>query len=79
MESILKSKRQSLGLSKQDISNKTNLAVRSIQAYETAYTCPPAKDILKIARAYELTDEEIIEWLKYIEWKCYEDKSNKKE
>lgn len=69
MENPLKKKRIELGLKVEDISEKSGLSIKTIRAYESAYRNPSAKDMFIIAEIYKLTNEEIVEWLKYINYK----------
>lgn len=74
MDNPLKRKRRDMKLTIEDVAEASGLNARTIQCYESAYRNPPAKDILTVAKAYNLTEDEIIEWLKYIEYKSYKKK-----
>lgn len=69
MVNPLKKRRQEKGLRAEDMSNITGLSLQTIHCYETGIRMPPAKHILRLAGLYGLTDQDILDWLKFIEWK----------
>ena len=70
----LKKKRLALGKTQQQIADKLGVDVRNISKYELNKTCPNFADLLSVIRAYELTNEELYEYMAYAE----ELKNNKK-
>lgn len=69
---ILKDKRVSQGLTTKQIAKRLDVGVRTIQYYERNERIPRGNDILDVAEAYDLSIEEMLNWLE-------EMKNNKKE
>lgn len=68
MKDFLRDKRKELGLTLDQMAKKLNAKnIGTIYQYESGRRFPHATQLIKIARAYQITDEELIEWLKYIE------------
>ena len=65
----LKKKRVSLGLNQTQIADKLNTTVATVNRYEDDKRCPHLKVLMKIARAYQMTNEELIEYIEYCEEK----------
>lgn len=72
MKNPLKDKRIELGLSRKDMANKSGISVRMIESYENNSKSPTIKKLLKLAECYELTDGEIIEWMRFIGYNANE-------
>lgn len=60
---VLKDKRVSQGITVKQIAQRLDVGIRTIQYYERNEQMPKANHILDVARAYDLTTEEIIDWL----------------
>ena len=65
----LKKKRMALGLSQSQIADRLNIDTRNVSQYELYNRCPHLKVLMKIARAYQMTNEELIEYIEYCEEK----------
>ena len=65
----LKKKRMALGLSQSQIADRLNIDTRNVSQYELDKRCPHLKVLIKIARAYQMTNEELIEYIEYCEEK----------
>ena len=72
MNNPLKEKRQQLKLSREEIAKRLNTNIYNINEWECNRTSPKGYMLIDVAIAYEMTDSELIEYLKYL-------KSKKKE
>lgn len=72
MNNPLKEKRQQLKLSREEIAKRLNTNIYNINEWECNRTSPKGYMLIDVAIAYEMTDDELIEYLKYL-------KSKKKE
>ena len=72
MNNPLKEKRQQLKLSRDEIAKRLNTNIYNINEWECNRTSPKGYMLIDVAIAYEMTDSELIEYLKYL-------KSKKKE
>ena len=72
MNNPLKEKRQQLKLSRGEIAKRLNTNIYNINELECNRTSPKGYMLIDVAIAYEMTDNELIEYLKYL-------KSKKKE
>ena len=72
MNNTLKEKRQQLKLSREEIAKRLNTNIYNINEWECNRTSPKGYMLIDVAMAYEMTDNELIEYLKYL-------KSKKKE
>lgn len=62
---ILKKKRKEvLKLTLEELSKKANLSIMCLSAYENSKRHPHFTEIWNIKNLYELTDEELLAWLK---------------
>ena len=66
MKNLLRSKRKELGLNIEQMARKLGVGNTIVGYYETNKKYPKAKDIWKLKEAYELSDQELLAWLKYI-------------
>lgn len=66
MKNLLRSKRKELGLNIEQMAKKLGVGNTIVGYYETNKKYPRANDIWKLKEAYELSDEELLKWLKYI-------------
>lgn len=72
MNNPLKEKRQQLKLSREEIAKRLNTNIYNINEWECNRTSPKGYMLIDVAIAYEMTNNELIEYLKYL-------KSKKKE
>ena len=72
MNNPLKEKRQQLKLSREEIAKRLNTNIYNINEWECNRTSPKGYMLIDVAIAYEMTDSELIKYLKYL-------KSKKKE
>ena len=64
---MLKTKRREvLKINRKAMSDILNVSVETVTYYEVGRAYPKAKDIWKLKEAYQLTDEELVQWLKEI-------------
>lgn len=61
---LLQEKRIKIGKTQQQIANELGVTSKTVTNYEHSRRLPMFKEIISIAKAYELTDEEIVIWLK---------------
>lgn len=61
---ILKAKRKVMDLTLEELSKKANLSTMALSNYERANRFPHFQDIWKIKELYELSDTELIAWIK---------------
>lgn len=66
MRNLLRNKRKSLDFTLEDMSKRLNVTITQVAYYEKGKKYPRANDIWKIKEAYQLSDEELLAWLKYI-------------
>ena len=69
MNSPLKEKRQQLKLSREEIAKRLNTNIYNINEWECNRTSPKGYMLIDVAIAYEMTDNELIEYLKYLKQK----------
>ena len=65
----LKGKRQKLNLTRVEISKRLNTNIYNINEWECNRTSPKSYMLIDIALAYEMSNEELIEYLKYLKQK----------
>ena len=63
---MLKSKRLQHNKTMQDIADELNTGLTIISYYESYKRFPRANDLMAFAKAYHLSDEELLEYLKKI-------------
>ena len=63
---MLKQRRKELNMTLKEMSQKIGLKYNTLSQYENNIQFPHATIIMDVAKAYELSDEEIIIWLKEI-------------
>lgn len=67
MKDFLRNKRKELGLTLEQMANKLNSTnLSTIYQYESGRRFPHATQLIRFAKAYQLTDEELVQWLRYI-------------
>ena len=69
MNNPLKEKRQQLKLSREEIAKRLNTNIYNINEWECNRTSPKGYMLIDVAMAYEMTDDELIEYLKYLKQK----------
>ena len=69
MNNPLKEKRQQLKLSREEIAKRLNTNIYNINEWECNRTSPKGYMLIDVAIAYEMTDDELIEYLKYLKQK----------
>lgn len=69
MNNPLKEKRQQLKLSREEIAKRLNTNIYNINEWECNRTSPKGYMLIDVAIAYEMTDDELIEYLKYLKHK----------
>ena len=69
MNNPLKEKRQQLKLSREEIAKRLNTNIYNINEWECGRKIPKGCMLLDIKFAYEMTDNELIEYLKYLKQK----------
>ena len=69
MNNPLKEKRQQLKLSREEIAKRLNTNIYNINEWECNRTSPKGYMLIDVAIAYEMTDNELIEYLKYLKQK----------
>ena len=60
---VLRNKRKSLNLTLEQMANRLEVTTVAIHHYETGKRLPRLNQVLLVARAYQLTTQEIISWL----------------
>lgn len=65
----LKKKRQSMNISREEMANKLNTKLYNINEWESGRIFPKSFFLIDIANAYEMTNDELIEYLKYLKIK----------
>ena len=65
----LKEKRQLLKLSREEISKRLNVSIYTINEWECGRKIPKGYMMIDVSIAYEMTDSELIEYLKYLKQK----------
>ena len=61
---ILKAKRKEMDFTLEELSKKANLSTMALSNYENSKRHPCFQDIWKIKELYELSDAELIAWIK---------------
>ena len=69
MNNPLKEKRQQLKLSREEIAKRLNTNIYNINEWECNRTYTKGYMLIDVAIAYEMTDSELIEYLKYLKQK----------
>lgn len=69
MNNPLKEKRQQLKLSREEIAKRLNTNIYNINEWECNRTSPKGYMLIDVAIAYEMTNNELIEYLKYLKQK----------
>ena len=62
----LKEKRRLMGITREEIANKLNTKLYNINEWESGRVFPKSFFLIDIANAYEMTNDELIEYLKYL-------------
>lgn len=66
MKNFLKDKREELGLDVDSMAKRLGISIKTIYQYESGKRFPHATQLISVAKAYQLSDSELIQWLKYI-------------
>jgi transcriptional regulator with XRE-family HTH domain len=66
MKNPLKEKRRLMGVTREEIANKLNTKLYNINEWESGRVFPKSFFLIDIANAYEMTNDELIEYLKYL-------------
>ena len=66
MKNPLKEKRRLMGITREEIANKLNTKLYNINEWESGRVFPKSFFLIDIANAYEMTNDELIEYLKYL-------------
>lgn len=66
MENPLKKKRKELGISKEEMSKRLSTTIYNITEWELSRRIPKSHMLIDISEAYNLSNEELIEYLKYL-------------
>ena len=61
---ILRIKRKQMDLTLEEMSKKLNITKGALANYEKDVRRPRFSEIWKIKEAYELTDQELLDWIK---------------
>ena len=61
----LRKKRESMGLSQQALADELDITVANISRYENGKRFPNLTELLTVARAYKLTNEELLSYIAY--------------
>ena len=69
MNNPLREKRQQLKLSREEIAKRLNTNIYNINEWECNRTSTKGYMLIDVAIAYEMTDSELIEYLKYLKQK----------
>ena len=69
MNNPLKEKRQQLKLSREEIAKRLNTNIYNINEWECNRTSHKGYMLIDVAIAYEMTDDELIGYLKYLKQK----------
>ena len=66
MKNPLKEKRRLIGMTREEIANRLNTKLYNINEWESGRIFPKSFFLIDIANAYEMTNDELIEYLKYL-------------
>ena len=66
MKNLLRSKRKELGLNIEQMAKKLGVGNTIVGYYETNKKYPRAENIWRLKEAYQLSDQELLEFLKFI-------------
>ena len=66
MKDFLKEKRKETNLDVDGMAKRLGVSSIAIYQYESGKRFPHATQLIKFAEAYQLSDQELIQWLKYI-------------
>ena len=66
MKNPLKEKRRLIGMTREEIANRLNTKLYNINEWESGRVFPKSFFLIDIANAYEMTNDELIEYLKYL-------------
>lgn len=66
MTNPLKQKREQLGLTQQMVADRLGVTKQLVGYYERNLRFPTSDNLMKVAEVYCLTNEELIDYLKYI-------------
>lgn len=69
MTNPLKQKREQLGLTQQQIADRLGVTKQQVGYYERNLRFPTSDNLMKVAEVYHLTNEELIDYLKFISGK----------
>lgn len=69
MKNPLKEKRRLMGIAREEIANRLNTKLYNINEWESGRIFPKSFLLIDIANAYEMTNDELIEYLKYLKIK----------
>lgn len=65
----LKEKRQQLKLTREEMSKRLNVSIYTITEWECGRKIPKSYMLIDVALAYKMSNEELIEYLKYLKRK----------
>jgi len=66
MNNPLKEKRKSMRISREEMAERLGTKLYNINEWESGRNFPKSFFLMDIANAYELTNDELIEYLKYL-------------
>ena len=66
MENILRQKRIESGYTLAQMSDKLGIDVGNVSKYELGDRCYKTQSLLKIKKVYQLTDEELLQYIQYV-------------
>ena len=66
MNNPLKEKRKSMKISREEMAERLGTKLYNINEWESGRNFPKSFFLMDIANAYELTNDELIEYLKYL-------------
>ena len=66
MKGFLLNRRKQLGYTALEIAKKLNASVSRVHHYEKERRYPLAVDIWSLKEVYQMSNEELLEWLEYI-------------
>lgn len=69
MKNPLKEKRKLMGATREEIADRLNTKLYNINEWESGRNFPKSFFLIDIMNAYELTNDELIEYLKYLKIK----------
>ncbi|MBP3707080.1 MAG: helix-turn-helix transcriptional regulator [Clostridia bacterium] len=66
MKNLLRNKRKELNMTLEDMSKVIKIGIPTISDYEKGKKYPRAENIWRLKEAYQLSDEELLKWIEYI-------------